>query len=245
MSPDSRHHRGAHPSDAQLFAPQNVPILCAAAADFAWLLTRGYAPTAALKLVGDHYQLRSRQRAALSRVACSDHDVIARQATCVSVHDIAGTDLIVDGFNVLITLESALSGGVLLRCRDGCLRDLASVHGTYRSVEETISAIRLIGDALQEFRPRSVAWLLDKPVSNSGRLAQKIRAEAESHDWPWTVNVVMNPDMAMMASEKIAVTSDSAVLDHTACWLNVSVHIVAQHVPRAWVIELSNDTNLL
>ena len=50
--------------------------------------------------------------------------------------------------NVLITLESALGGGVLLRCRDGCLRDMASLHGTYRIVDETDPALDALIDGL-------------------------------------------------------------------------------------------------
>lgn len=241
MSPDSRHHRGAHPSDAQLFAEEKLPTLRAAVADLSWLLTRGYAPTASLKLVGDHYQLRNRQRVALSRAACGDQELEARLAKCVAVQEMTGTDLIVDGFNLLITIETALSSGLVLHCRDGCLRDLASVHGTYRSVEETLPAIQLIGKTLEEFQPRSVEWLFDKPVSNSGRLAQKLRAEAEAHGWPWTACTVMNPDTALVASDNIAITSDSSVLDHVLRWLNLTHYILTMHLPNAWVVDLHGE----
>lgn len=241
MSPDTRHHRGAHPSDAALFAPENRPLLRSAAADYAWLLTRGYAATAALKLVGDRYRLRRRQRTALSRVACSDQKLDARRSACLPLHKVAGDDLIVDGFNVLILLESALSGGVVLRGRDGCLRDLASVHGTYRAVQETSAAIRLVGETVQQYGPRRVRWLFDKPVSNSGRLAAAVREEAEGRDWPWAVDVVMNPDAAIMASDHIAVTSDSAVLDGVARWANLTAEIVSQRLPCAWILDLTGD----
>jgi Protein of unknown function (DUF434) len=62
--PDKRTHRGPHPVDAQLFAPENWPQLQAAVADLSWLLGRGYASVASLKLVGDRYRLDQRQRAA-------------------------------------------------------------------------------------------------------------------------------------------------------------------------------------
>src|SRR6266404_1471952 len=51
--------------------------------------------------------------------------------------DPASWPLLIDGFNLILTLESALGGGVMLVGRDGCYRDMASVHGTYRRVEET------------------------------------------------------------------------------------------------------------
>lgn len=79
-----------------------------------------------------------------------------------------------DGFNVLITIEAALSGAVILRGADGRLRDLSSVHGTYRSVEETEAALHLLLDALRG--AGEVRVVLDRPVSNSGRLAARMRA---------------------------------------------------------------------
>lgn len=79
-----------------------------------------------------------------------------------------------DGFNQLITIEAALSGAVILSGADGRLRDLSSVHGTYRSVEETEAALHLLGEALAG--AGQVRVVLDRPVSNSGRLAGRMRA---------------------------------------------------------------------
>jgi hypothetical protein len=65
-------HRGAHPKDRQLFADAARPALRGAVADHSWLLSRGYAPTASLKLVGDHFAFKERQRLAVARAACPD-----------------------------------------------------------------------------------------------------------------------------------------------------------------------------
>ena len=58
--------------------------------------------------------------------------------------------LVILAQNQLITIEAALSGGLIFRGRDGCFRDLASIHGTYRKVEETLPALNLIGSFLAE-----------------------------------------------------------------------------------------------
>ena len=58
--------------------------------------------------------------------------------------DLAGQELWIDGFNLLILIESALAGGIILIGRDGCCRDLAGLHGTYRDVAETRTAAELI-----------------------------------------------------------------------------------------------------
>ncbi|HSG88818.1 MAG TPA: DUF434 domain-containing protein, partial [Pseudomonadales bacterium] len=70
--PDHRRHRGPHPDDARLFAPDTVGPLRTAVGDLSWLFSRGYAERSAVKVVGDRYRLRERQRIALRRSACSD-----------------------------------------------------------------------------------------------------------------------------------------------------------------------------
>jgi len=241
LSPDRRRHRGAHPEDARLFADERLAALRVATAELSWLLGRGYQPKSALKLVGDRHSLRERQRLAVSRAACSDESRERRRAACLDAPGVEGAGLIVDGFNLVITLEAALSGGVLILCRDGCVRDLSSVHGSYRAVEETERAVLLAGEVLDGLRPASVVWLLDKPVSNSGRLAGRVRRTARERGWPWTVEVTFNPDRGIVNSGRVAVTSDSNVLDGVARWLNLSRLLVERHVPRPWLIDLSRE----
>ena len=73
-------HRGPHAEDAKDFAPDAIPILRDAVDDLSWLLGRGYAEVAALKIVGDKMQLSKRQRAAVQRSACTDEQLAARFA---------------------------------------------------------------------------------------------------------------------------------------------------------------------
>lgn len=194
--------------------------------------------TSSLKLVGDRHGLRERQRLAVSRAACSEQDRQRRKEHCVAVEELREQQVIVDGFNLIITIEAALGGGPLFVGIDDCIRDLSSVHGSYRSVEETDRSILMIGDALQKLAPSSVLWLLDRPVSNSGRLAAKITDLALCNDWPWTVEVVFNPDSAIVASPSVAVTSDSSILDRVAKWADLKSYLLAHEIPGAWMIDL-------
>jgi hypothetical protein len=240
MSPDTRRHRGPHPADAELFGTDELPKLRRAVAELCWLLSRGYKMTSSLKLVGDRHGLRERQRLAVSRSACSDEDRQRRSDHRIPVEQLRDQQLIVDGFNLIITIEAALSGGPLLVGIDECIRDLSSVHGSYRSVEETDRAITMIGNALHLLGPASVHWLLDQPVSNSGRLAAKITDLARRANWPWSVEVVFNPDAVIVASAAVAITSDSAILDRVERWSDLKTHLLRREVPHAWIADLRN-----
>jgi hypothetical protein len=240
--PDTRKHRGPHPEDRQLFAADVWPRLREATRDLSWLLSRGYAAVSALKIVGDRYSLDARQRVAVSRCACGEGALAARQRHRMEPADIGRRALWIDGYNALTTIEAALSGGVLLHARDGCYRDMASMHGTYRKVHETIPAIELLGAVLSEWRVANCRWLLDQPVSNSGRLKALMRRAAETHGWDWQIELVADPDRVLCdadSSAEIVATSDSQVLDRARGWLNLARIAVDSRITDAWIVDLS------
>ena len=140
--PDTRKHRGPGPQDETWFGAAAQADLRAAVADLSWLLSHGYADPSALKLVGDRYKLVERQRIAVLRSACSDTALADRRSRELDPRSIQGRLLRIDGFNLILTLESALGGGVVLGGRDGCYRDMASVHGTYRRTGGAVPATK-------------------------------------------------------------------------------------------------------
>ena len=236
--PDTRRHRGAHPQDAELFAPARNGDLRAATADLSWLLGRGYAPRSGVKLVGDRYGLSARQRTAVSRSACSDEALAGRLAREAPADRLAGRNVAIDGYNLLITIESALAGGLILGGRDGIYRDLASIHGSYRTMDETIPALELIGNCLTSLGLAAAEWTLDSPVSNSGRLRRRMLDLADKNGWKWSVELLHDPDRALIECRRTVVTSDSVILDGCSGWTNLARHIIQTHVLDAWVVDL-------
>lgn len=229
-------NRGPQPNDATLFAPKFFPALTAATDDLCWLLGRGYGVDSALQLVGNHYRLNKRQRMAVGRVSASDAAVVARKSRQLSLPAVAGKRVAIDGFNLLILLESAFGGGLILAARDGTCRDLASVHGTYKHVQHTQPALLRVGEALSA--AAEVTWYFDAPVSNSGRLKTLIREMAEANGFNWQAELVNNPDKTMIAlpDEIILVTSDSWILDEGGAWCNLGRELMGG-IREAWLVD--------
>jgi len=240
--PDKRTHRGPHPADEKLFAAGAISNLQSAIVDFSLLLTRGYAVKGALKLVGDRFSLTERQRLAIMRSACSDQQLASRSQRCVLLENLEGQSIAIDGYNVLITVEAAMSGGVIFKGRDGCFRDLASVHGTYRKVTETIPAVELIGQFLRELGAGKTLWLLDSPVSNSGRLKTLIGELARENKWNWEIELLLSPDAELKKTDAVVASSDSVVLDGCWKWTNLAAEIITQKLSSATIIDLSHDS---
>ena len=215
-------------------------MLRRAVADLSWLLSRDYAVTSALQLVGNHFQLARRQRVAVMRCACSDQSLAGRAARELAMDQLAGAPLLLDGYNVLTTVEAALAGGYLLLGRDRCLRDMASMHGSFRKVAETPKAVGLIGTFLETCGVTDAHWYLDQPVSNSGRLKALILDVAAEHGWNWRVDLVRNPDRTLIDSDGHLVSADSVILDQCGAWFNLTRHIVEHDTPDAVIVDLGS-----
>jgi len=71
-----------------------------------------------------------------------------RTARCREASTLTDRWIIVDGFNVLISVEGLLGGAYLFIGRDWAYRDVNPVQGTYRLVKETTPAIEAIGTAM-------------------------------------------------------------------------------------------------
>jgi hypothetical protein len=232
-------HRGANPQDLKCFAAEHLDTLKTAVNELSWLISRGYAMGASNELVGDHHQLSSRQRLALARVVCSDEQIVKREAKRVAVSALKGKTIVIDGFNLLITIETALGGGAIFNGSDGCCRDLSGVYGSYKIVEETREAIACIGRTLQKASPERVIWLFDRPVSNSGRAAETVREVARAYHWPFEAELTDHTDAWLMKSPHTVVTCDSAILETTGSWCNLACMTIAQQLPDAWTIDLT------
>lgn len=244
-----------------------LPRLREAVTDFSMLLTKGYADKSALKLVGDRFSLTQRQRLAVMRGSCSDQHLQGRLERRVPVEALAGRPLAIDGYNLLITIEAALSGSLIFQGRDGCFRDLASIHGTYRKVEETVPAVELIGEFLSEIGVAHTLWLLDSPVSNSGRLKTLIGEIAREQSWPWEIRLTISPDAELSTplmipvgwdsphhheqteedrwgkphptrDAAIVVSTDSVILDACPRWTNLAAEIITRRLLRTPVVDL-------
>jgi hypothetical protein len=221
-----------------LFADDQLDKLRRAVADLSWLLSRSYAEFSALKLVGDRYQLDARQRNAVRRSSCSDQQLADRRQRQREASGGLGDELLIDGFNVLTTVEAALSGGVILEGRDGCFRDIASMHGSFRRVSETRPAIQLVGETLGALNAGGCVWYFDRPVSNSGRIRELVLEIGQQNGWNWASELVGDPDRLLSQAAAVVATSDSLILDNCQKWLCLARIVVESRVKSAWVVGL-------
>ncbi|MEM9544348.1 MAG: DUF434 domain-containing protein [Bacteroidota bacterium] len=219
-------NRGKLSNDDKIFSSKWHPVFGDAVNDLSFLLTRGYGVNASLQVVGNRYRLNKRQRNAISRIACSEEEIKIRHQKERHASDLENRIIEIDGFNLLILMESLLSGAYVFKARDGLYRDVSSVHGSYKRVTKTEEAILIIGNAIKALKVKLVKWYFDQPVSNSGRLKTKLYEISTAHDFNWEIELVFDPDKVLAKSEHIVISSDGWILDQADQWFNLGSYII-------------------
>ena len=183
--------------------------------------------------------LSERQRLALARAVSSDENLEIRKNK--EIESIPPESVVyIDGFNTIITLEVALSDSLLLKCMDGTIRDLAALRGTYRLIDKTETAIMLIGKTLEENRIEKAVFYLDAPVSNSGRLKQRIIELLSQFTFDLEVEVINNVDSVLEKLDNV-ITSDAIILDKCVSWINLNAKILENIAEKNQYIDFLGD----
>lgn len=227
MHTDPRNTKENTITDNLLFGQQQEQHkILLALEDLYYLLSRNYPLKASLALAGNRYQLVKRQLQALQGMACSEEEIRKRKEKEVQPAAIKDQTIFLDGFNILILVETALSGGFVFEGLDGCYRDISSVHGNYRTVENTEEALITIGTTLQQLQLRKVIWVFDAPVSNSGKLKATCYEIAGKHHFPWEIRLENDPDKYLIANKELLCSSDAWVLNECKSWFNLGALII-------------------
>lgn len=228
--------RGYSPEDKTSFGPGAMETLRRAAADFCWLLDRGYPEESSADFIGNRFQLTARQRTALKRSVCSGVSEALRKSKLLPPDALKGKIAQIDGFNTIITMETALSGSPVLRGKDGAIRDLAGLKGNYRLIDKTDMAIRLILEKLRSCGAAGAEIFLESEVSNSGRLKARILELAAALDFSVNAETVGDADRELYGRSYI-VTSDSNVINRCVGWVSLNAAILPK-IPDAWIVDL-------
>lgn len=212
--------------------------LAAAASDLRYLLGRGYPRRRALELVGERYQLEEDRRRLLQRGVCAPATARRRRARRLGAADLAGARVGIDGHNVLITLESALTGRTLLMADDGWLRDIAEIGRHHRPGPHTHRAGALMLDYLARAGAAGVELYLDAPLPQSGELAAWLRQEIVRRGLQGGAWAVPVPEEPLLAHDGPVAGSDSALIDLVARPVDLAGLIIPELDPPVRVERL-------
>ena len=203
-----------------------------AAYDLRFLLNRDYRKKGALQFVANKYLLNKDERNYLARSIFPDLISKERQEKIIDISKIEGQLLLVDGYNVLITVESLYHEDYdsIVLCDDGVIRDLNAVFGKYKLNNATEMAINKILALVNSYGPSFTCFFFDSPVSFSGKLAgltKKIMGEYNVHG-NVCLSKTVDTEIMRLSNLKngIVATGDSVIIDKVDRVLDIPHYIL-------------------
>lgn len=184
-----------------------------AAEDVRYLVNRGYPKESAIRFVSDHHRLPEEQRFVLSRAVVAAEAAQSRRAKAVPSDALRDQDVLVDGYNVLISLESIIGGKPVYRCDDGFLRDTQGIFRSYKINDLTVPALQEMLNLLLCSNPASVVVLLDQQISMSGLLAALVREMMAKIGLRGTARTARDVDHQLKSSPAVVATADGNIID--------------------------------
>ena len=105
--------RGFHDHDVIDLAAERLQIVAGAAREMSQIIDWGYSHESTLTFVSNHYQLTERQRGLLARSVSGEKAAVRRTSKLVEIGNLRRGMGLIDGFNLIVALEVALSGSPL------------------------------------------------------------------------------------------------------------------------------------
>ena len=199
-----------------------------AVADIRYLLAQGYHRKGAITYVCNHYRLDDNIRHIITRVVYSQSIAADRRAKTVDCDTITEKELWIDGYNVLIGVESALQGEPIYLCDDGFIRDTRGVFRNYRCSALTERAIEEIFRVLAVCAPGRVEFLFDSQISRSGEMAQWVHNKIGTLKLPGCARTSKHVDFDLKQCNKIVATSDGSIIDAALQVINIQMYVLEQ-----------------
>ena len=215
-----------------LIIRENVVI--EAIKDYKYLLNRGYPRTLALNTVTTRYMLNKRERLLLYRIVHTDEQVQKIISKLINVESIDEFPLIIDGYNVILTIKAALMCDYVYESDDTFVRDLLSVHGAVKYDTYFNESLNLLIRTIKELNVPYVLIVLDKQVSKSGELARSIRSLLEKYGVNGNAETMRKNDVFIISKAKdyVVCSSDVVILLKAEKAFDLAGYIIKKYMPN-------------
>ncbi len=212
-------------ADTKMNTEQNLKMENAAK-DIRYLLERDYPRNSVIRFISDHYRLSNCQRYTLARTVFSSYTVTERRSKKVQCTGLNGKKVLIDGYNVIITLENILKGEITWSADDSFLRDIKGVHRNHSNDRFTTEAVEEMLYFLLHANVVYVIILLDVQMTKSGELAAFIRKRMKelllSGDARTSPHVdydlkISNPSYIVASADGVVIDCMKKVIDIPSC----------------------------
>jgi len=224
-------------------AVESIGEICDAVIDYKYLLNRGYSVKSSIQIVTARYQLNKLQYAVLYRCIHPDSEAYSIRGKIVSVKDVEEAYLLIDGYNVLITVDSGIVGEPVFIGDDMLLRDIRKSYRKFKYDNEVHSKlIDLILKYVVELKPKHVSIILDEQISYSGELASAFRDKIKNYNILGDAYTTRKTDTALSGAigDIVVASSDIVVVRRASKIFDLARYIIEREKPES-IVDIVNQ----
>ncbi len=191
------------------------------------LLDMGFTRETSLKLVSLKYRLTKSELMILYRCIHPTIESYSRLRKLVAPYEIKDKTLVVDGFNVLITVQSVLENIPVCISTDGLLRDIMKSYKKF-SYNPTLhnKILQLILKHIKELSPKKVIIVYDKQISHSGVIASVSNNIINELNINGVAIVKERADKTIIETGEIIASSDVVIVNKASKVFDLAYYVV-------------------
>lgn len=211
--------------------------------DLIYMLERGYPKPPSIDLVGNRYSLNHVERMLLFRGVFDEKTCGKRRKKCVESNAVSASLLLIDGFNVLLTVESYLKGLLVFRSLDGFVRDVSEVYKSYRESKTTVHATDFLVWFIKK-RSGKTALYFDATTAASSQCASLIAKRAEKTASCLDISIAKSVDHELLERSRstsgvVVATSDTEILDRADTAIDIPHCIIEKKFDKT-ILDLGS-----
>ncbi|MFX0114596.1 MAG: DUF434 domain-containing protein [Candidatus Hodarchaeota archaeon] len=218
--------------------------------DVSYLLNRSYDKRRAIDFVASRYLLDRSIRNFIFRTLSSNLIADQTKVKLRTSEQLAGFNLGIDGFNILLTLREMIQRKPVYLCYDHVIRDISGNYGNFPLDSEGKIAIQTLSSILLTVPVKQFTVLLDEPVSHSGEIAAEMRTELNKQTqnsfsaqegiknrFEDAVVTVRSPDHELNKFDVVA-SHDSIVIERAKWIFDIPQHVATLDLFASEVIDV-------
>ena len=200
--------------------------------DLRFLLGRGYNREGAVSFIGDRYQLNKEERLIAYRAVYDSKKANEHAMKKMAAKSTSGKKVAIDGYNVVLTIETMLKNKKLIHCDDGFVRDVSAVHGKHKPTETTEKALGILIDFLKGVDPQEVIFFYDSQVSLSGEMASLTRRMLKESRLIGDAKAVKQADKETLKYGEIVSSSDAVIIEKSEKLVDLAGELMKTLPPK-------------
>ncbi|MEL9939865.1 MAG: DUF434 domain-containing protein [Ignisphaera sp.] len=194
-----------------------------AAHDYRFLLSRGYSLSQALNIVSQHYLLNEYERLLLFRCVHSSKYVheTARKLFCPSKENLGNNVLVIDFYNIILTILTMIKSEDVYLCDDCLVRDLrgSKIRDSERELLDRV--FNTIANILASYRNvfAEIIVVADKNVSHSlddvREFSNTLRKVSQEARVTFILSPTPDSKTVSMAVNSVIASTDSVIVENS------------------------------